>query len=340
MMLSPLKFSALLCNLLLLLLLPSCSHGEWITQKSMQTRSGQNTTTAASCLPKKWGVAKDSAEAVREAFLESKLLEQQQQEQQNPSTPAEPRVSSTSAAMSTEWTTHEKRIMDVYERVSPSVVLIEAFFAKESKLFWGNKGKVYASCGSGFLWDDDDNDNDGPYQHIITNHHVVYNDRGEPSQHIEVSFVGSSSNSSTTLLATIVNSDPSADIAVLQLLNASAVEDELPIPIPVDSPSSEIQQGQTILLFGYWHEIRIVTSGVVSSFDVQKGKAGAGQDALTRSDITQLPVEFVLFDGTHTVGDCSGVPHSNNHCALRHYHQRGQKRESVVDPSSIVPVVW
>ncbi len=137
----------------------------------------------------------------------------------------------------------EKRVINVYNRVAPSVVNITTQVLQPSFFY----GSVPAQgAGSGFVIDTDG--------HILTNYHVIEN-----AQRIDVAF-----GNGTTLKATLVGSDARNDMAVLK------VDAPKSLLKPVTFGDSEhLQVGQRAIAIGnpFGEFGRTLTTGVVSALN-------------------------------------------------------------------------
>jgi S1-C subfamily serine protease len=153
----------------------------------------------------------------------------------------------------------ERRIIDVYERVSPSVVSIKTQVMRQD--FFLNVVPEEGS-GSGFVLDTDG--------HILTNFHVV-----DGAERIEVTF-----GDKQTSPATVIGQDARTDVVVLK----------------VDSPPAELQPvvlGDSLnLRVGQWAIAignpfgqfgRTLTTGVISAL----GRTLQGPDGRTITDVIQ-----------------------------------------------------
>ena len=129
--------------------------------------------------------------------------------------------------------TQEQIVIDIYRRVSPGVVYIEALNGAEPE---------DGGSGSGFVYDEQG--------HIVTNEHVI---RG--ADQIRVYF-----SDDTIAEATVLGSDSDADLAVLQV----DVPGEILSPLPLGS-STGLQVGQLAIAIGnpYGYE-RTLTVGHIS----------------------------------------------------------------------------
>ena len=153
----------------------------------------------------------------------------------------------------------EKRIIEVYERVSPSVVNITTQVLRRNFFF---EIVPEEGAGSGFVLDTEG--------HILTNYHVIQNAR-----QIEVIFIDE-----TTLPAEVVGADPRNDIAVLQV---DAPRDFL-VPVVLDR-SENLQVGQRAIVIGnpFGQFGGTLTVGVISALD----RTLASQDGREMSGIIQ-----------------------------------------------------
>ncbi len=137
----------------------------------------------------------------------------------------------------------ERRTMDVYQRVSPSVVNITTQVLRRNFFF-----DIYPEegAGSGFIIDEQG--------HVLTNYHVV-----EGADTIEVT-VGEDQIFS----ASVVGVDPRNDIAVLKI-DAPA---ELIVPVEFGD-SAAVQVGQRAVAIGnpFGQFGRTLTTGVISALN-------------------------------------------------------------------------
>ena len=137
----------------------------------------------------------------------------------------------------------EKRVMEVYERVSPAVVNVTTQVLRRSFFF---EAIPEEGAGSGFVIDTDG--------HIVTNFHVI-----EGAQRIEVTFIDES-----TIPAEIVGADRRNDIAVLR------VESPPSGVVPVElGRSTSLEVGQRAIAIGnpFGQFGSTLTTGVVSALD-------------------------------------------------------------------------
>jgi S1-C subfamily serine protease len=152
----------------------------------------------------------------------------------------------------------EKRVIDVYNRVSPSVVSITTQVIQYDFFF---DPYTQEGAGSGFVLDHQG--------HILTNYHVIEN-----AEEIEVTF-----SDETTLPAELVGIDPRNDIAVIKVQPTTALQ-------PVElGESSTLQVGQRAIAIGnpFGEFSRSLTTGVVSALN----RTIEGPEGLTISGMIQ-----------------------------------------------------
>ncbi len=137
----------------------------------------------------------------------------------------------------------ERRIVDVYRRVAPSVVNITTQVLRRSFFF---EAIPEEGAGSGFVLDKEG--------HILTNFHVI-----QGAQTVEVSF-----SDETVLPAEVVGVDPSNDIAVLRV----EAPPELLVPVELGQ-SANLQVGQRAIAIGnpFGQFSRTLTIGVISALE-------------------------------------------------------------------------
>lgn len=153
----------------------------------------------------------------------------------------------------------EKRVIEVYQRVSPSVVNITTQVLRRGFFF---EAIPEEGAGSGFILDDEG--------HVVTNFHVI-----EGAQNIEVTFLDE-----TTVPAKIVGADPRNDIAILQVEAAP----DLLAPVELGA-SNNLQVGQRAIVIGnpFGQFGGTLTTGVVSALN----RTLQGQDGRQISGIIQ-----------------------------------------------------
>jgi len=153
----------------------------------------------------------------------------------------------------------ERRIIDVYERVSPSVVSITTQVMRQD--FFFNVVPEEGS-GSGFVLD--------TAGHILTNFHVV-----DGAERIEVTF-----GESQSAPATVIGLDARNDVAVLKV--EMAAEDLQPVAL---GDSSNLHVGQWAIAIGnpFGQFGRTLTTGVISAL----GRTLQGPGGRTITDVIQ-----------------------------------------------------
>jgi len=136
----------------------------------------------------------------------------------------------------------EKRVIDVYNHVAPSVVNVTTRVLRRGFFF---QAIPEEGAGSGFVMDKEG--------HIVTNYHVV-----EGAETIEVTL------GDVTLPAQLVGSDSHTDIAVIKI-DASP---DLLVPVTFGQ-SSTLQVGQRAIAIGnpFGQFERTLTTGVISALN-------------------------------------------------------------------------
>ena len=137
----------------------------------------------------------------------------------------------------------EKRVIDVYRRVSPAVVSITTQVLRRTFFF---EIVPEEGAGSGFVID--------KQGHILTNYHVI-----QGARQIEVTFLDE-----TTVPAQVIGADPGNDIAVLQV----DVSSEILQPVEFGQ-SVNLQVGQRAIAIGnpFGQFGGTLTTGVISALD-------------------------------------------------------------------------
>jgi S1-C subfamily serine protease len=148
---------------------------------------------------------------------------------------------------------NEKAIIDVVNRVGPSVVMITTSTIIQSfDFFSGPEARSIQSLGSGVVYRSDG--------YILTNDHVV---NGLPGSRDKIMVFLSNKNypNGKTFPARIIGTDPKTDLAVLKI-------DAHNLPVPSWGDSSKVQVGQTAIAIGNPLAENLqntVTAGVVSA---------------------------------------------------------------------------
>lgn len=146
------------------------------------------------------------------------------------------------AAELTHLTADEITTIELFERVSPSVVFIETLALRRDWLSL-NVYQIPQGSGSGFVWD--------TAGHIVTNYHVI---RGS-----NVALVTLADQS--TFEAEVVGAEPEKDLAVLRIV--ASREQLKPIQLGV---SRQLRVGQKVLAIGNPFGLdRTLTTGVISA---------------------------------------------------------------------------
>jgi putative serine protease PepD len=150
-------------------------------------------------------------------------------------------VSQASQSPATFNNTQGKTIADIYRRSARGVVQVIATQVSSDSPFFGPQET--SASGSGFVID--------KAGHIITNYHVV-----EGAREIQVNFSGND-----RMDAKVIGSDPSTDIAVLQIdAQARALT-----PLPLGD-SDVVSVGDAVIAIGNPFSLeRTVTAGIVSA---------------------------------------------------------------------------
>lgn len=172
----------------------------------------------------------------------------------------------------------ERRIVEVYERVSPAVVTVTTRVLRRNFFF---EVVPEEGSGSGFVLDKEGN--------ILTNYHVVAG-----AERIEVIFGGD-----TVYPARVVGLDRRNDLAVLKV----DAPEELLQPVPLGT-SSDLQVGQRAIAIGnpFGQFGRTMTTGVISSL----GRTLEGQDGRTITGVIQTDAAINTGNSGGPLLDSSG----------------------------------
>ncbi len=140
---------------------------------------------------------------------------------------------------------------EVYTKVSPAVVHIDARVVKTETGFFGlEQEQESEGTGSGFLIDDEG--------HIVTNAHVVA-DAAELT-------VALGTDNKVRVPAKLVGSDPSSDIAVIQIDTDAKELDGVELATVAYGDSAKLQVGDPVIAIGNPFGLdRTLTTGVVSA---------------------------------------------------------------------------
>ena len=137
----------------------------------------------------------------------------------------------------------ERRVIDVYQRVAPSVVNVTTQVMRRSFFFDAAPAE---GAGSGFVLDREGR--------ILTNYHVI-----QGAQNIQVTL-----DDNTTLAATVVGVDAGNDIAVIQV----DAPGDLLVPVELGE-SATLLVGQRAIVIGnpFGQFGRTLTTGVISALN-------------------------------------------------------------------------
>jgi DegP2 peptidase. Serine peptidase. MEROPS family S01B len=136
----------------------------------------------------------------------------------------------------------ERITMEIFDKVSPSVVYITNKRLKRN-LFSLTVTEIPQGTGSGFLWD-----NEG---HIVTNFHVIYQ-----ADEVAVRLQNGESYD-----AVLIGADPDHDLAVLRINPA-----KLDIPPVMIGSSEDLRVGQKVLAIGNPFGLdSTLTTGIISA---------------------------------------------------------------------------
>ncbi|MCM8774927.1 MAG: trypsin-like peptidase domain-containing protein [Candidatus Omnitrophica bacterium] len=137
----------------------------------------------------------------------------------------------------------ERATIEIFEKMSPSVVFIKNAALVQFGFFSLNIQEIPQGAGSGFIWDE--------RGHVVTNYHVIHN-----ASKIEVVLANQ-----TSYQAKVIGAAPDYDLAVLKI-NAPR---ELLRPLPIGS-SKDLHVGQKVLAIGNPFGLdRSLTTGVISA---------------------------------------------------------------------------
>lgn len=137
----------------------------------------------------------------------------------------------------------ERATIELFRRVSPSVVQVAAVPANPRDPFAGDSDGVPTQSGSGFVWDQ--------AGHVITNNHVV-----QESRSVAIRLA-----TGQVVRADVVGLAPSYDLAVLRIRSRAP----LPPPVLVGS-SADLQVGQLAFAIGNPFGLdQSLTTGVISA---------------------------------------------------------------------------
>ncbi|MDB5319252.1 MAG: HtrA2 peptidase [Phycisphaerales bacterium] len=154
-----------------------------------------------------------------------------------------PAVDPRPVAPPTTMASDEQLTIDLFKKVSPSVVYITTL-TQRMNMWTRNVTEIPQGTGSGFLWDD--------AGHVVTNFHVV---RGASAAKVTLA-------DHSTYDATLVGVAPNQDLAVLKI---NAPRDKLP-KLPWVGRSSDLQVGQKVFAIGDPFGLdQTLTTGIISA---------------------------------------------------------------------------
>ncbi len=179
-------------------------------------------------------------------------------------------------------------VSDIVDEVMPSIVAITNVSQTEYQSFWG-QSQTYesTSCGSGIIVSQDDN-----YLYIATNNHVV---EGESS--LTVTFANDD-----TVSAEVKGTDPSTDLAVVQVALDSISDDTMSaIKVATLGDSDNLKVGESSIAIGnalgYGQS---VTTGVISALNRQVSVSDSSSN-------TNYTAELIQTDAAINPGNSGGA---------------------------------
>jgi len=164
-------------------------------------------------------------------------------------------TSAAPALLQLGWLPQEEMLADLYERVNPSVVNVNITQATAE------------GSGSGFVYD--------TQGHIVTNNHVV-----EGATRLTVTFADG-----TTLVATVVGTDPGSDLAVIKV-DPSAVK---LVPVTLGDSDSERVGHMAIAIGNPFGLAGTMTLGIISALG-RVMPAGTSRYAMVDLIQTDAPI--------------------------------------------------
>ena len=169
----------------------------------------------------------------------------------------------------------ERRRIETFQRVSPSVAFIQTVQQQRASPFSMRALEVPVGTGSGFVWD--------AHGHIVTNYHVIAAAGARVPERVRVSLQGSTQS----FEAKVVGTEPEKDLAVLKI---DAGDLPMPPPIAVGT-SSDLAVGQAVLAIGNPFGLDYtLTAGVVSAVGREvKGLGGRPLKGCVQTDAVINP---------------------------------------------------
>ena len=180
----------------------------------------------------------------------------------------------------------------IYIAVNPAVVNIQISAVPtttgRSRGLAQSNQPVPVAEGSGFVWDSSG--------HIVTNNHVV-----DGADKISVIF-----SDGTTMDAKLVGTDPSSDLAVIQV--AALPANVKPIGV---ADSTQVKVGQLVVAIGNPFGLAgTMTTGIVSavSRSIQSGASSQGQSGLNSGSASTYSIpDIIQTDAAINPGNSGGV---------------------------------
>lgn len=176
----------------------------------------------------------------------------------------------------------------IAEEVMPSIVAITNIGTVSYQSFFGMQSYESESAGSGIIISQDDQ-----YLYVVTNNHVVQN-----AETLTVQFCDD-----TTVSAEVTGTDPSDDLAVVQIEKKSVEDDTLnQIKVATVGDSKEISVGeQTIAIGNALGYGQSVTTGIVSAL----GRTVSTTDETSGETITNT--NLIQTDAAINPGNSGGA---------------------------------
>lgn len=165
-------------------------------------------------------------------------------------------------------------VSDIVEEVMPSIVAITNLSIAEYQSLWGRQSYEVPSFGSGIIISQNDE-----YLYVVTNNHVV-----EGANSLTVTFVDSS-----TASAEVRGTDPSTDLAVIQIPISGIKEEtrgKLKVATLGDSNSLKVGEASIAIgnALGYGQS---VTTGCISALNRKVSVSDSGSKTNYTADLIQ-----------------------------------------------------
>lgn len=179
-------------------------------------------------------------------------------------------------------------VSDIVEEVMPSIVAITNISMAEYQSFWGGKQTYEVpSCGSGIIVSSSDE-----YLYVVTNNHVV-----DGAKSLTVTFCDDS-----TVSAEVRGTDPSTDLAVIQVEKSSVDEETMAnIKVATLGNSDDLKVGEASIAIGnalgYGQS---VTTGCISALNREVTVSDSGNN-------TNYTAELIQTDAAINPGNSGGA---------------------------------